>query len=108
MTGANEMVSIGMPVYNDKAFLPAALDSLRNQIYQNFELIISDDCSTDGSADICLQAQQMDKRVKYIRKLTAVVLLSTDVKPGKQVNCFISEPAANKSLVDVKYNGLMP
>ncbi len=68
MTGANEMVSIGMPVYNDKAFLTAALDSLRNQIYQNFELIISDDCSTDGSANICLQAQQMDKRVKYIRQ----------------------------------------
>src|SRR5690349_8401620 len=62
------VLSIGMPVFNDKAFLPAALDSLLNQSFKNFELIISDDQSTDGSAEICKNYATRDRRIKYIRQ----------------------------------------
>lgn len=62
------LLSIGMPVFNDKAFLPAALDSLLNQSFRNFELIISDDQSSDGSADICQQYAVRDSRIRYIRQ----------------------------------------
>ena len=61
-------ISIGMPVYNDKIFLKEALDSLLTQTYSNFIIIISDDCSNDGSKDICLEYQNRDERVKYIRQ----------------------------------------
>jgi len=63
-----KLVSIGMPVYNDKPFVNAAIESLLKQTYQNFELIISDDFSTDGSQHICLEAEKNDKRIKYIRQ----------------------------------------
>jgi glycosyltransferase involved in cell wall biosynthesis len=68
MDQGNVMVSIGMPVYNDKAFLGAALDSLINQTFTGFELIISDDCSTDGSQDLCLQYAEKDRRIRYVRQ----------------------------------------
>ena len=60
-------VSIGMPVYNDSKFLSKALDSLLSQTYGDFELIISDDASFDGSEQICRTYAEKDKRIKYIR-----------------------------------------
>jgi len=68
MEEIEELVSIGMPVYNDKSFLPLALESLLNQSYRHFELILSDDCSTDGSAEICKEAEKWDTRIRYIRQ----------------------------------------
>lgn len=64
----SQLVSIGMPVFNDIAFLRQALDSLANQSYRNFELIISDDCSTDGSGALCEEYARRDPRMIYIRQ----------------------------------------
>lgn len=61
------LVSIGMPVFNDLPFLSKALDSLLAQTYSNFELIIADDGSSDGSAAVCTDYAQMDSRIRYIR-----------------------------------------
>ena len=61
------LVSIGMPVYNDRPFLAEAVDSLLAQTFADFELILRDDCSTDGSAEICLEYCKRDPRVRYIR-----------------------------------------
>ena len=63
-----KLVSIGMPVFNDKLFLGKALESIINQSYSNFELILSDDCSTDGSAQICEKYALKDSRIKYTRQ----------------------------------------
>ena len=57
-----------MPVYNDKTFLAKALNSLLAQSWTNFELIISDDGSTDGSEQICRSYSNMDPRITYIRQ----------------------------------------
>lgn len=62
------MVSIGMPVYNDREFLAKSIESLLNQTYKDFELLISDDCSTDGSMMICEFFARQDSRIKYIRQ----------------------------------------
>jgi hypothetical protein len=43
-------LSIGLPVYNGERYLNESLDSLLGQSYENFELIISDNASTDGTA----------------------------------------------------------
>lgn len=62
-------VSIGMPVYNGEGYIREALDSLLSQTYQDFELIISDNASTDGTEVICLEYAQKDFRIRYVRQL---------------------------------------
>lgn len=61
-------LSIGLPVYNGELFLKKALDSLLNQTYFNFELIISDNNSTDSTQRICQEYAKNDKRIQYIRQ----------------------------------------
>jgi glycosyltransferase involved in cell wall biosynthesis len=60
-------VSIGMPIYNEEKFLEASVASILNQDYDNFELIISDNASSDKTELICLELAQKDSRIKYIR-----------------------------------------
>jgi glycosyltransferase involved in cell wall biosynthesis len=61
-------VSIGLPVYNGGPFLGKALDSLLGQTFTAFELIISDNCSTDQTAAICDAYLRKDPRIRYIRQ----------------------------------------
>jgi glycosyltransferase involved in cell wall biosynthesis len=65
MADKRPLVSIGLPVYNGEQFLRNTLDSLLAQTYENFELIISDNASTDGTREICLEYTRRDRRVKY-------------------------------------------
>jgi len=61
-------VSIGMPVYNGDVFLRDALDSILSQTFADFELIISDNGSTDGTQAICEAYAARDGRVRYYRE----------------------------------------
>jgi len=61
-------VSIGMPVYNGEAFIREALDSLLAQTFTDFELIISDNASTDGTEAICREYAAKDARIRYVRQ----------------------------------------
>jgi glycosyltransferase involved in cell wall biosynthesis len=61
-------LSIGLPVYNGEKYLAESLDALIGQSYEDFELIISDNSSTDGTADICRDYQRQDSRIRYIRQ----------------------------------------
>jgi glycosyltransferase involved in cell wall biosynthesis len=58
-------VSIVLPTYNGAKYIRQSIDSCLNQIYRNIELIIVDDCSTDGIPEIIKSYK--DKRIKYIR-----------------------------------------
>lgn len=60
-------LTIGIPVYNGETYLPAAVDSLLAQTYTDFELIISDNCSTDGTEEIGRGYAARDSRVRYER-----------------------------------------
>lgn len=60
---AAPVVTIGMPVYNGEAFIRRALDSLLAMTYQNFELVVSDNASTDSTYEICLEYAARDSRV---------------------------------------------
>src|SRR3989344_3083761 len=62
----NGLVSIGMPTYNRAPLLGRALDSLLAQTHKNFELIISDDGSTDRTLQVCKEYALRDKRIRYI------------------------------------------
>lgn len=63
-------VSIGMPVYNGEQLLRGALDSLLGQTFSDFELIISDNASTDGTEQICREYAARDQRIRYVRQPT--------------------------------------
>jgi glycosyltransferase involved in cell wall biosynthesis len=65
--GAIARVSIGLPVYNGDEFLEEALDSLLGQTYRDFELIISDNASTDRTQEICERYASSDPRIRYSR-----------------------------------------
>jgi glycosyltransferase involved in cell wall biosynthesis len=60
-------VCIGLPVYNGGEMLSGAIESILSQDFENFELIISDNCSTDNTMETCLKYQKKDKRIKYYR-----------------------------------------
>jgi glycosyltransferase involved in cell wall biosynthesis len=61
------LVSIGLPVYNGEKFLRYALDSILAQTFTDFELIISDNASTDATRAICEEYAARDPRVRYFR-----------------------------------------
>ena len=60
------LVSICMPVFNGQRFLHQALDSLLAQDYENIEIIILDNISTDDTPKICRSYAERDPRIKYI------------------------------------------
>jgi glycosyltransferase involved in cell wall biosynthesis len=61
-------LSIGLPVYDGENYLAESLDALLGQSYEDFELIISDNASTDGTADIRRRYQKQDLRIRHIRQ----------------------------------------
>jgi glycosyltransferase involved in cell wall biosynthesis len=66
-SGVAPAVSIGVPVYDGEAFLEESLTSLLNQTFTDFEVIISDNASTDATQRICEDFASRDDRVKYFR-----------------------------------------
>jgi glycosyltransferase involved in cell wall biosynthesis len=61
-------LTIGLPCYNGEQYLTEALDALLGQSYEDFELIISDNASTDSTADICQKYEKLDSRVRHLRQ----------------------------------------
>lgn len=61
-------VSIGMPVFNGGEYIRDALDSLLAQRFTDFELIISDNCSSDDTQAICEHYAKLDSRIQYVRQ----------------------------------------
>jgi len=60
-------VSIGLPVHNGERFLTETLDSLLAQTFEDLELIISDNASTDRTQEICKDYAAKDRRIRYYR-----------------------------------------
>lgn len=64
---SSPLVSIGVFVYNEDKYVRNSLENLLSQDYANFELIVSDNCSTDDTSSICREFSARDKRVRYER-----------------------------------------
>jgi glycosyltransferase involved in cell wall biosynthesis len=60
-------VSIGLPVYNGERYLRETLDSVLAQTFEDFEVVISDNASTDKTQDICQAYAARDARIRYFR-----------------------------------------
>ncbi len=67
MTQHSPRVSVGLAVYNGENFIRAAIDSILAQTFTDFELVISDNASTDKTQEICLEYAAKDGRIRYYR-----------------------------------------
>ena len=65
MSIENPLVSVSLPVYNGEDYIREAIRSVLNQTFQDFELLLLDNASTDGTPQICLEAVARDPRVRY-------------------------------------------
>ncbi len=87
---AKQLISIIIPVYNCAPYLPACLDSVLAQTYQNTEILLIENGSTDDSPQICEQYARKDSRVRLIR--------GSQTSPGAARNLGIREAAGEKVL----------
>ena len=69
---AGPRVGIGLPVYNGERYLAGAIDALLTQSFTDFELIVSDNASTDATAEIAAAASARDARVRYSRNASNI------------------------------------
>jgi glycosyltransferase involved in cell wall biosynthesis len=70
MKNNTPLISIGMPVYNGDLYLEKAIDAILQQTFTDFELIISDNASSDRTSKICLNYADRDSRIRYYRNET--------------------------------------
>lgn len=63
-----ELISVIIPIYNLEQYLQNCIESVITQTYQNLEIILVDDGSTDSSIDICREYEKKDRRIQIIAK----------------------------------------
>jgi glycosyltransferase involved in cell wall biosynthesis len=61
-------MSVTLPVFNGERYIAQAIRSILDQTYHDFELIISDNASTDATEQICRQFEAQDRRIRYVRQ----------------------------------------
>ena len=59
-------VTLAMPVYNGEAYIEIAIQSILDQTFRDFELVITDNASVDGTEQICRRLAQKDLRIRYL------------------------------------------
>lgn len=67
----NPLISVVIPAYNCQDTLKRAIDSVINQSYDNIEIIVVDDGSTDATPSLCDQIAESDDRIRVIHKKMA-------------------------------------
>lgn len=80
------LVSIGLFLYNESRFVRDSLAALLQQDYPNLEIIISDNCSTDDTADICRELTAGDERVRFIRQESNIGAAANSIEVLEQAN----------------------
>ena len=80
-------VSIGLPVYNGEKFIRKKLESLLMQTFKDFEIIISDNASTDSTSKICEEFVAKDNRIKYFRQEKTIEPILNYYYVLKKANC---------------------
>lgn len=88
----NEKISVIIPVYNCEKYLNKCVDSVLNQTYTNYEIILIDDGSTDRSSEICDKYEKVSKKVKVLHQKNSGVSQArnngVDIAEGKYI-CFL-------------------
>ena len=105
-----EKITVIVPVYNVEHYLSKCLDSILKQTYQNLEIIVVNDGSTDNSGGICQEYAQKDSRIIYIEKenggLSDARNAGLDRMTGSYVTFVDSDDWIEQDYVEVLYNKL--
>lgn len=103
----DSLVSVIIPVFNTAPYLPEAIESVLNQTYEDLEIIIIDDGSTDRSGAICDQYAKADERIRVIHQenkgLSAARNVGLDVMTGEAVAFLDSDDAFQTSFISVSW-----
>lgn len=103
----NPTLSIIVPVYNVKEYLEKCIDSILNQSFKNFELILVDDGSTDGSEIICDEYALKDDRIKVIHKenggQSSARNMGLDIAIGKYIGFVDSDDWIEIDMYEILY-----
>lgn len=107
----NPLISVIVPVYNVEEYLKKSIESILNQSFADFELILVNDGSTDESLLICNYYGQIDERVVIINKknggLSSARNAGLDVAKGKYI-CFIdSDDWIHTNMIKVLYQNMV-
>ena len=101
-------ISIIVPVYNVEHYLENCIESILNQTFKDFELILVDDGSTDNSGKICDIYEKKDSRIKVIHKnnggLSSARNTCLDIACGKYVGFVDSDDSIHPKMYEVLYN----
>jgi glycosyltransferase involved in cell wall biosynthesis len=95
---ARPRLTVGLPVYNGERYLSESLDALLGQTYTDFELLISDNASTDGTAGLCRRYASQDSRIRYFRQPRNVGLSPNHNFVAEQARGELFKWAANDDL----------
>lgn len=102
------IISIIVPVYNVESYLERCIESILNQSFKEFELILVNDGSTDGCKDICNEYKTKDKRIKVIHKenggLSSARNAGLDIARGKYIGFVDSDDFINKDMYKTLFN----
>lgn len=106
--GTGIWVSVIVPIFNTEEFLCETIESVLKQSLTNFELILVNDGSTDGSAQICKKYMSLDTRIKYFRQRNSGVSIARNLglsyASGKYVYFLDSDDTLDSEFLLSSYN----
>lgn len=104
----NELVSVIVPVYNVEKYLEKCVHSIINQTYENTEIILIDDGSTDSSGKICDKFSELEKKIKVIHKDNGGVSSARNVgienAKGEYISFVDSDDWIEPGMIEALYN----
>lgn len=110
MNCQNELISIIAPVYQVEAYLPACVNSILNQSYSNWELILVDDGSKDGSGGLCDAYAKQDSRIRVIHQenqgVSAARNAGLELAEGSYLAFIDSDDLIKPDYLEVLYRNL--
>ncbi len=105
MTSENYMISVIVPVYNTEKYIDECVESIVNQTYNNLEIILVDDGSTDSSPQMCDKWAEKDSRIKVIHKenggTSTAKNLALNVASGDYVGFIDSDDFIDKDMFEM-------
>ena len=102
------LISVVVPIYNVEDYLVECIESILNQTYTEFELILVNDGSTDNSLEICNQYSKKDDRIKIVNKknggLSDARNAGIDVAKGEYIIFIDSDDFINKNMFKIMFD----
>lgn len=107
----NPKISIIVPVYNSEKYLKQCIESILNQTFTDFELILIDDGSTDNSSDICDEFAKIDSRIVVRHKVNGGICsarnLGLDIARGDYIGFCDNDDLLHKRMYEILYDSII-